>query len=66
MGAATRKHSKESVSLEECCQAIIEAMKKGKRELIIPTKLKALPWLNLIDPRIVEYLVSGAVEEQGK
>ncbi len=66
VGESRKKHSKESVSLEACSEAIIEAMKKGKRELIIPSKLKFLPWLNLINPKIVQFLVKGAVEQQGK
>ena len=34
VGPSTRKHSKESVALEDCCQAIIEAIGKRKRELV--------------------------------
>ena len=66
VGGSERRHSSESVSLEECCRAIIKAMRKRKRELIIPAKLKLLPWLHLIHPKIVEYFVGGAVKEQDK
>ena len=66
LGGSERKHSKESVTLEACSQAVIEAMRKRKRELIIPSKLKLLPWLQLIHPKIVEYFVGGAVKEQDK
>jgi len=66
LGASRKKHSKESVSLEECGEAIVEAIQKRKRELVIPGKLKFLPWLDLVNPKIVERLVSGAVREQDK
>ncbi|MDE2999838.1 MAG: SDR family oxidoreductase [Gemmatimonadota bacterium] len=64
LGASSRKHSKESISLDDASQAIIEAMKKRKRELIIPFKLRFLPWLHLINPKIVEYLVTRGVSKQ--
>lgn len=66
MGASEKKHSKESISLEACCQAILKAMEKRKRELVIPSKLKLLPWLNLINPGIVAFFVKGAMEQQDR
>ena len=66
IGPSPRRHSKESIDLEACCQAIIEALGKRKRELVIPPKLKLLPWLNLISPRIVEFFVKGEMGRQGK
>ncbi len=66
LGASSRKHSKESITLEDCSVAILKAMKKRKRELVIPWKLRALPWLNLINPKIVAWLVKGKVNDQDK
>ena len=66
MGASEKEHSKESISLEECCQAILKAIEKRKRELVIPSKLKVLPWLNLINPKIVAFFVKGAMEQQDR
>ena len=66
LGGSSRKHSKESISLDDASEAIIEAMKKRKRELIIPFKLRFLPWLHLINPKIVEYLVTRGVSKQEK
>ena len=66
LGASSRKHSRESISLDDASEAIIEAMKKRKRELIIPFKLRFLPWLHLINPKIVEYLVTRGVSKQEK
>jgi short-subunit dehydrogenase len=64
VGDSRVSHSKESVSLEECTVEIIKAMKKRKRELIIPSKLKILLWLKSISPGIAERIISGKVKEQ--
>lgn len=64
LGNTRSRHSRESVTVEACSQAIIRAMEKRQRELVIPPKLKALPWLSLISPRLVEYIVSRKVDEQ--
>jgi short-subunit dehydrogenase len=64
LGDVKTKHSRESITVEECGQAILDAMAKRRRELVIPAKLKALPWLNLISPSLVERLVSRKVDEQ--
>ena len=64
IGQASRKHNDESISIDDCCKAITKAMKKRKRELILPTKLKFLPWLNLIHPGILETIVKWKVSDQ--
>jgi len=64
LGNTRSRHSSESVTVEACAQAIIKAMGKRQRELVIPPKLKALPWLSLISPRLVEYIVTRKVDEQ--
>ncbi len=56
-GESSKKQSKSAVSLEECSQAIIKAILKRKREVVIPAKLKFLPLLNLINPKIVEFFI---------
>ena len=45
-------------------QAIFDAINKRKKELMIPPKLKILPWLNLINPKIVDFLVKQKMLEQ--
>ena len=64
LGQSSASHNKESISLEECADAIIRSMHKRKRELIIPPKLKLLPWVKLIAPRFLDYIVSRKVKEQ--
>ncbi len=56
-GESSKKQSKSAVSLEECSQAIIKAILKRKREVVIPAKLKFLPLLNLINPKMVEFFI---------
>lgn len=64
IGESRKEHNKESISLEECSKKIIWGMKKRKKELVIPSKLKALPWLNLISTGLLGKIVKGKVEEQ--
>ena len=66
LGPSSRKHSKESVSVEAACQAILKAISERRRDLIIPWKLKLLLGLNLIHPRLAESLIKGAVKQQHK
>jgi len=63
-GESKKEHSKESISLQECSRKILKGMVSRKRELVIPKKLKILLWLNLINPGMVEKIVSGKVKEQ--
>ena len=58
------RHNKEAISVNKCCEAILNAMRKQKRELVIPWKLRALPWLQLIHPKIVEWLVKDKMKDQ--
>ena len=62
--ASSPRHNKEAISVMKCCEAILTAMKKQKRELVIPWKLRALPWLQLIHPKIVEWLVKDKMKDQ--
>lgn len=64
LGRSSAGHNKESISLEECSDAIIHAMHRRQRELIIPPKLRLLPWVKLISPRLLDYIVSRKVDEQ--
>jgi len=64
LGRSSASHNKESISLEECSDAIIHSMHRRQRELIIPPKLRLLPWVKLISPRFLDYIVSRKVDEQ--
>ena len=63
-GESSKKHSKSALSLEECAQRIVKAILKRKREVVIPYKLKYLPLLNLINPKIVEFLIKKKIKTQ--
>lgn len=64
LGESSAKHNTESISLEECSDAIMKAMRKRQRELVIPSKLKLLPWVKLIFPRLLDYIVGRKVRQQ--
>ncbi len=64
LGATSRKHSRESVSIEAACEAILAAIRKRRRELVIPWKLKLLLGLNLLSPRFAERIINSAMKKQ--
>ena len=64
LGTSSRRHSKESISLEVAARAIMKATHKRKRTLVIPWKLRLLLALNLFSPGLAESLITGAVKHQ--
>ena len=64
IGVSKRQHSKESISLDMCSQAIIKAMIRGKSEVAIPFKLNFVPWLKLIAPGFLRKLVLRKLKSQ--
>lgn len=65
-GGKTRKHSKDSVSVEESSLAILEAIEHRKRELYLPPKLRFVPWVKLLFPGWLRSKIRRAVEEQDR
>ena len=65
VGKSRRSHSKESISLEACCEAIVQAIARRDREVVIPWKLKLLPFIRLLAPGILDRLVRGEMDRQG-
>lgn len=59
-----RKHNKESVSVEDCSKAILEALARGDRHLYLPWKLKFIPWVKLIAPGWLGKKIRKAVDDQ--
>jgi NAD(P)-dependent dehydrogenase (short-subunit alcohol dehydrogenase family) len=66
LGGASRQHSSESISLETACTAIVQAIVRRRRELIIPAKLKGLLALNQFFPKWAEALIENAVDKQNR
>ncbi|MBT3345638.1 MAG: SDR family oxidoreductase [Gemmatimonadetes bacterium] len=64
VGASRRKHSSESIGLEEACEKILAAMGRREREIVLPWKLKALLGVNLLRPQMAEALIRRAVGKQ--
>ena len=61
-----RSHNRESITPEECSKAVLEALGKRKGELIIPNKLKLVPWLKLLWPGYLRRKIQSMVKGQGK
>lgn len=64
IGLSKRQHTKESISLDVCSQAIIKAMIRRKRDVAIPPKLNFVPWLKLIAPGFLRKLVLRKLKSQ--
>ena len=64
MGESSRKHSAESVTLEETAQAIIEGLLARKRELYIPNKLKLLVGAKALWPQLADSVIKGKVHRE--
>jgi NAD(P)-dependent dehydrogenase (short-subunit alcohol dehydrogenase family) len=59
-----RRHSKESVTVEEASERIVRAIKKDETAVFIPRKLKYLVWLKFVAPRLVRAIIRRAVDKQ--
>ena len=64
MGETSARHTEESIELGAATAAILEAMRRRKRELVIPFKLQALLWLRMISPRMADEIVKSHTSRQ--
>jgi short-subunit dehydrogenase len=63
---SSRKHTQESVSLEECVEEIIHAIEKDKSTVYIPNKLRLIPFLNVFFKQYLERKVNSAINDNEK
>ena len=66
LGESSRKHSKDAISVDDASIMIARSMAKRQRELVIPSKLKALVGLRLFNARAAESLIANAMGKQKK
>ena len=59
----TRKHTKESVPLEQCVKAIITSIEKDVKTVYIPKKLSLIPFLKVFFNGFLERKVVSAINE---
>ena len=64
IGATSRRHSSESISLEVASAEIIKSLKKRPRELVIPWKLKLLSIVFGLCPQWAEAVIRRVVNKQ--
>ena len=64
MGEQKRSHNSESIGLEVCTDAILEAIAVDKRKIYLPAKLGFIPFLNAVYPSLLQRRVSKAVQTQ--
>lgn len=64
LGETSRKHSEESVTLEDASRAIMDGMIRRERQLYIPGKLKLLVGANALCPTLAEWVIKGKVSRE--
>ena len=64
MGETKRKHSKNSVSVDDCSERIIRAIKNDKKTVYIPWKLKLIPFLDLFFGKYLRNKINKAVNSE--
>jgi NADP-dependent 3-hydroxy acid dehydrogenase YdfG len=60
---SSKKHTSESVSLEDCVEQIILAIEADKKTVYIPRKLAMIPLLNTFFQGFLRRKVSGAIDK---
>lgn len=64
LGTSKRKHSSQSVTLEDCVAGIIRGIEGNKKVLYIPGKLRLVPLLNVFFKGFLRRKVKKAVDDQ--
>ena len=64
LGAASREHRAEAVSLEKAAQAIVRGMQKRRRQLYVPRRLRLLAMVHALWPALAERVVKGKVARE--
>ena len=64
LGAASREHRAEAVSLEKAAQAIVRGMQKRRRQLYVPRRLRLLAMAHALWPVLAEWVVKGKVARE--
>lgn len=64
LGAASRKHRAEAVSLEAAAQAIVRGMQKRQQRLYVPRRLRLLAVIHALWPPLAERIVKGKVARE--
>ncbi len=63
LSSSTKKHTSESVGLENCVEQIIQAIEGDKKTIYIPKKLGMVPFLNTFFQGFLRRKVSRAIDK---
>ncbi len=66
LGATSRRHSSESITLEEASTRIARAMQERPRQLVMPWKLKLLAAVYALRPQWAESVILRAIGKQDR
>ncbi|MGB1717198.1 MAG: SDR family oxidoreductase, partial [Candidatus Latescibacterota bacterium] len=64
LGATSRRHSSESITIEAASQQIVQSMLKRSRQLVMPWKLKLLTAVYALRPQWAEAVIRRALRKQ--
>ena len=64
LGAASRKHRAEAVSLAAAAQAIVRGMQQRRQRLYVPRRLRLLAMVHALWPTLAEWVVKGKVARE--
>ncbi len=64
LGAASRKHRAEAVSLAAAAQAIVRGMQQRRQRLYVPRRLRLLAMVHALWPALAEWVVKGKVARE--
>lgn len=64
LGETKRQHTNESVSIDQCTDAIMAGIRSKKKVVYIPWKLRFIPFLNVFCRSLLRKKVSKAVKDQ--
>lgn len=64
VGESPRDERKGTMPVEECVRRIVRSMERRDRELVMPSLARALLWLKLVAPELVDRIALNAVREK--
>ncbi|MEC7227566.1 MAG: hypothetical protein VXW00_11905, partial [Candidatus Latescibacterota bacterium] len=64
LGSTSRRHSSESITIEEASRQIVQGMLDRPRQLVMPWKLKLLTAVYALRPQWAEAVIRRAMNKQ--
>jgi short-subunit dehydrogenase len=66
LGASPRDESHGTMPVEDCARAIVVAIERRRRELVLPRAARLALWLRVAAPRLFESLLARSMNDPGR